>query len=227
MALVIAVIFVFLRSFRATLIPAIAIPVSLISSFIILNIFGFSINVLTLLAYVLAGGLVVDDAIVVLENIHRRIENKEPVLLASLRGSRQIGFAVIATTLSLIAVFVPISMMGGNTGRLFSEFGISIAGAVLFSSLVALTLTPMMCSKILMQKQSNNFLYKGSEKVFLLLNQGYEWALSKTLYFPIIILAVGIALSEALEQNKINDNDIVVLVAFGAGFYWSSVVIRW
>ena len=197
MALVIAVIFVFLRSFRATLIPAIAIPVSLISSFIILNIFGFSINVLTLLAYVLAVGLVVDDAIVVLENIHRRIENKEPVLLASLRGSRQIGFAVIATTLSLIAVFVPISMMGGNTGRLFSEFGISIAGAVLFSSLVALTLTPMMCSKILMQKQSNNFLYKGSEKVFLLLNQGYEWALSKTLSFPIIILAVGIAFSAA------------------------------
>ena len=197
MALVIAVIFVFLRSFRATLIPAIAIPVSLISSFIILNIFGFSINVLTLLAYVLAVGLVVDDAIVVLENIHRRIENKEPVLLASLRGSRQIGFAVIATTLSLIAVFVPISMMGGNTGRLFSEFGISIAGAVLFSSFVALTLTPMMCSKILMQKQSNNFLYKGSEKVFLLLNQGYEWALSKTLSFPIIILAVGIAFSAA------------------------------
>ena len=195
MALVIAVIFIFLRSFWATLIPAIAIPVSLISSFIILNIFGFSINVLTLLAYVLAVGLVVDDAIVVLENIHRRIENKEPVLLASLRGSRQIGFAVIATTLSLIAVFVPISMMGGNTGRLFSEFGISIAGAVLFSSLVALTLTPMMCSKILKQKQSNNLLYRGSEKIFLSLNKGYEWALNKTLSFPIIILAIGIAFS--------------------------------
>ena len=195
MALVIAVIFVFLRSFWATLIPAIAIPVSLISSFIILNIFGFSINVLTLLAYVLAVGLVVDDAIVVLENIHRRIENKEPVLLASLRGSRQIGFAVIATTLSLIAVFVPISMMGGNTGRLFSEFGISIAGAVLFSSLVALTLTPMMCSKILKQKKSNNLLYRGSEKIFLSLNKGYEWALNKTLSFPVIILAIGIAFS--------------------------------
>ena len=122
------------------------------ASFIILDIFGFSINVLTLLAYVLAVGLVVDDAIVVLENIHRRVENKEPVLLAAYRGSRQIGFAVIATTLSLIAVFIPISMMSGNTGRLFSEFGISIAGAVLFSSLVALTLTPMMCSKILKQR---------------------------------------------------------------------------
>ena len=149
MCLVIAVIFIFLRSLWATLIPAVAIPVSLIASFIILNIFGFSINVLTLLAYVLAVGLVVDDAIVVLENIHRRVENDEPVLLAAYRGSRQIGFAVIATTLSLIAVFIPISMMGGNTGRLFSEFGISIAGAVFFSSIVALTLTPMMCSKIL------------------------------------------------------------------------------
>ena len=195
MCLVIAVIFVFLRSLWATLIPAVAIPVSLISSFIILDMFGFSINVLTLLAYVLAVGLVVDDAIIVLENIHRRIENNEPVLLASIRGSRQIGFAVIATTLSLIAVFVPISMMGGNTGRLFSEFGISIAGAVLFSSLVALTLTPMMCSKILKQKKSNNLFYRTTENGFLMLNKGYEWLLNKTLSFPIIIVAIGIAFS--------------------------------
>ena len=197
MCLVIAVIFLFLRSFWATLIPAVAIPVSLISSFIILDMFGFSINVLTLLAYVLAVGLVVDDAIIVLENIHRRIENNEPVLLASIRGSRQIGFAVIATTLSLIAVFVPLSMMGGNTGRLFSEFGISMAGAVLFSSLVALTLTPMMCSKILKQKKSNNLFYRSSEKVFLSLNKGYEWLLDKTLSFPIIIVAIGLAFSAA------------------------------
>lgn len=197
MCLVIAVIFLFLRSFWATLIPAVAIPVSLISSFIILDMFGFSINVLTLLAYVLAVGLVVDDAIIVLENIHRRIENNEPVLLASIRGSRQIGFAVIATTLSLIAVFVPLSMMGGNTGRLFSEFGISMAGAVLFSSLVALTLTPMMCSKILKQKKSENLFYRSSEKVFLSLNKGYEWLLDKTLSFPIIIVAIGLAFSAA------------------------------
>ena len=197
MCLVIAVIFLFLRSFWATLIPAVAIPVSLISSFIILDMFGFSINVLTLLAYVLAVGLVVDDAIIVLENIHRRIENNEPVLLASIRGSRQIGFAVIATTLSLIAVFVPLSMMGGNTGRLFSEFGISMAGAVLFSSLVALTLTPMMCSKILKQKKSDNLFYRSSEKAFLSLNKGYEWLLDKTLSFPIIIVAIGLAFSAA------------------------------
>jgi multidrug efflux pump len=145
----------------------------------------------------LAVGLVVDDAIIVLENIHRRIENNEPVLLASIRGSRQIGFAVIATTLSLIAVFVPLSMMGGNTGRLFSEFGISMAGAVLFSSLVALTLTPMMCSKILKQKKSDNLFYRNSEKGFLKLNKGYEWLLDKTLSFPIIIVAIGIAFSAA------------------------------
>ena len=195
MCLVIAVIFIFLRSLWATLIPAVAIPVSLIASFIILNIFGFSINVLTLLAYVLAVGLVVDDAIVVLENIHRRVENGEPVLLAAYRGSRQIGFAVIATTLSLIAVFIPISMMGGNTGRLFSEFGISIAGAVFFSSIVALTLTPMMCSKILKEKKSNNLIFRFSEKVFSSINNGYEWMLNKSLSFPIIIFSVAIAFS--------------------------------
>ncbi|MEK9970243.1 MAG: efflux RND transporter permease subunit, partial [Ferrovibrio sp.] len=121
LALVIGVIFLFLRSWRATLIPAIAIPVSVIGSFIVIGALGYSINVLTLLALVLAIGLVVDDAIVVLENIHRRIELGEPPLLASLRGARQIGFAVIATTVVLIAVFVPISLMDGNTGRLFRE----------------------------------------------------------------------------------------------------------
>ena len=200
MCLVIAVIFIFLRSLWATLIPAIAIPVSLISSFIILNIFGFSINVLTLLAYVLAVGLVVDDSIIVLENIHRRIENKEPVLLAAYRGTRQIGFAVIATTLSLIAVFIPISMMGGNTGRLFSEFGISIAGAVFFSSIVALTLTPMLCSKILKEKKSNNLIFRFSEKIFTGINIGYEWLLNKSLSFPIIVFSVAIAFS-AIAYN--------------------------
>ena len=200
MCLVIAVIFIFLRSLWATLIPAIAIPVSLISSFIILNIFGFSINVLTLLAYVLAVGLVVDDSIVVLENIHRRIENKEPVLLAAYRGTRQIGFAVIATTLSLIAVFIPISMMGGNTGRLFSEFGISIAGAVFFSSIVALTLTPMLCSRILKEKKSNNLIFRFSEKIFTGINIGYEWLLNKSLSFPIIVFSVAIAFS-AIAYN--------------------------
>ncbi len=133
---------------RATLIPAVTIPVSIISASIVMVIAGFSINVLTLLGAVLAIGLVVDDAIVVLENIVRRIELGEPPLLAAVDGSREIGFAVIATTLVLIAVFLPISFIPGNIGRLFGEFGITIAAAIGFSALVSLTLVPMMSSKI-------------------------------------------------------------------------------
>ena len=133
---------------RATLIPAVTIPVSIIAASIVMVIAGFSINVLTLLGAVLAIGLVVDDAIVVLENIVRRIELGEPPLLAAVDGSREIGFAVIATTLVLIAVFLPISFIPGNIGRLFGEFGITIAAAIGFSALVSLTLVPMMSSKI-------------------------------------------------------------------------------
>ncbi|HDZ38082.1 MAG TPA: efflux RND transporter permease subunit, partial [Marinobacter sp.] len=145
-SLVILVIFLFLRSWRATLIPAVTIPVSVIGAFIGLGFLGFSINVLTLLAVILAIGLVVDDAIVMLENIQRRIDEGEPPLLASYRGAKQVAFAVIATTLTLVAVFVPISFMGGNIGRLFAEFGFTLAAAVVVSSLVALTLAPMLCS---------------------------------------------------------------------------------
>jgi len=147
--LVVAVLFLFLGSLRATLVPAVTVPVSLISTFAVLSIMGFTINLLTLLAMILAIGMVVDDAIVVLENIFRRIQLGEPPLLAALKGARQVGFAVIATTLVLVAVFVPISFMQGNTGRLFTEFAIALAGAVCLSSLVALTLSPMMCSWIL------------------------------------------------------------------------------
>ena len=147
--LVVAVLFLFLGSFRATLVPALTVPVSLIASFAVLWIMDFSVNLLTLLAMILAIGMVVDDAIVVLENIFRRIQQGEPPLLAALKGTRQVGFAVIATTLVLVAVFVPITFMQGNTGRLFSEFAIALAGAVCLSSLVALTLSPMMCSRIL------------------------------------------------------------------------------
>ena len=147
--LVVAVLFLFLGSLRATLVPAVTVPVSLIATFAVLSIMGFTINLLTLLAMILAIGMVVDDAIVVLENIYRRIQLGEPPLLAALKGARQVGFAVIATTLVLVAVFVPISFMQGNTGRLFSEFAIALAGAVCLSSLVALTLSPMMCSRIL------------------------------------------------------------------------------
>ncbi len=191
LALVIGVIFLFLRSWRATLIPAVAIPVSVVGSFIVLGALGYSINVLTLLALVLAIGLVVDDAIVVLENIHRRIELGEPPLLASLRGARQIGFAVIATTVVLIAVFVPISLMEGNTGRLFREFGISVAASVLFSGFVALTLTPMMCSKLLHEAKDEGWFYKTTEKFFVGMTNAYGWTLRKALNAPFIVLALG------------------------------------
>jgi len=149
-ALVVGVIFVFLGSFRATLIPAVTVPISLIASFTVLMALGLSINMLTLLALVMAIGLVVDDAIVVLENIHRRMEEEhETPLVAAFRGTRQVGFAVVATTLVLIAVFVPITFMQGQMGRLFSEFAIAIAAAIAFSMLVALTISPMMASKLL------------------------------------------------------------------------------
>ncbi|HSG87820.1 MAG TPA: efflux RND transporter permease subunit [Pseudomonadales bacterium] len=147
--LVVLVIYLFLGSLRAMLVPAVTIPVSLMAAFTVLWALDFSVNLLTLLALVLSIGLVVDDAIVVLENVYRRVEKGEPPLLAAYKGARQVGFAVIATTLVLVAVFVPIAFMQGNLGRLFSEFSLALAGAVIFSSLVALTLVPMLSSKLL------------------------------------------------------------------------------
>jgi len=196
--LVIGVVFVFLRNLRATLIPSVAIPVSIIASFIVLAAMGFSINVLTLLALVLAIGLVVDDAIVVLENIHRRMEMGEPVLLASLRGSRQIGFAVIATTFVLVAVFVPIAFLEGNIGRLFAEFALSVAVAVVFSGLVALTLTPMLCSKMLRppHEDEKKFLYRVTEPVFVGMNRGYaailRWSIGNQMTIVMIAVMVSV-----------------------------------
>ena len=146
--LVLVVIYAFVGTVRATLIPAVTIPISLISAFIVMAPLGYSINTLTLLGFVLAIGLVVDDSIVVLENIARRIEAKQPTLLAATDGSREIGFAVIATTLVLVAVILPVSFMPGNIGLVFGEFGVSLAVAVCFSSLIALTLVPMMCTKL-------------------------------------------------------------------------------
>ncbi|HEY5849249.1 MAG TPA: efflux RND transporter permease subunit [Lysobacter sp.] len=146
--LVLLVIWLFLGSFRAALIPAVTVPVCLIAAFIPLYLFGFSINLLTLLALVLCIGLVVDDAIVVLENIQRRIDLGEPRLVAAKRGTKQVAFAVIATTAVLVAVFLPVGFMEGNTGRLFRELSVALAGAVALSAFVALTLTPMMSSKL-------------------------------------------------------------------------------
>ncbi|BBK38922.1 multidrug transporter [Allostella sp. ATCC 35155] len=193
--LVVVVIFLFLRSWRATIIPAVAIPVSVIATFMVLGAMGFSINVLTLLALVLTIGLVVDDAIVVLENIDRRIDEGEPPLLAAYRGARQIAFAVIATTAVLVAVFVPISFMTGTTGRLFTEFGIALAASVIFSGFVALSLTPMMCSKLLRAKQSHGLLFRASQRFFDGLTDGYHWLLARALAAPLVVLALAVAVS--------------------------------
>ncbi|MEP7313772.1 MAG: efflux RND transporter permease subunit, partial [Pseudomonadota bacterium] len=177
MVIVLVVIFLFLGSVRATLIPAATIPVSLFAATMVMAMLGYSINTLTLLGAVLAIGLVVDDAIVVLENIVRKIEHGEPALLAAINGSKEIGFAVIATTLVLTAVFLPISYLQGNIGRLFSEFGIAVAAAVVFSALVALTLTPMMTSKIFAKGMVRGRMANGIDNVFRRFAETYSAAL--------------------------------------------------
>jgi len=155
--LVVLVIFLFLGSWRATLIPAVTVPICLLGAFAVLWVFGFSINLLTLLALVLAIGLVVDDAIVVLENVYHRIEEGETPLVAAFQGTRQVGFAVISTTLVVCAVFVPICFLAGQTGLLFRELAVAMIGAVAFSGFLALSLTPMLCSKMLKQEQRGRF----------------------------------------------------------------------
>ncbi len=197
--LVVLVIFLFLRDLRATLIPLLAIPVSIIGTFFVIGALGFSINLLTLLALVLAVGLVVDDAIVMLENIYRRIEEGEEPVHAALFGSRQVAFAIIATTLTLAAVFLPVAFQSGSVGRLFFEFGITMAVAVLMSSFVALSLTPMLCSKFLVSKKSKDghiqhgWFYRATEPFFEAVNGLYNRMLAFTLRFPwpVVILAVA------------------------------------
>jgi multidrug efflux pump len=187
--LVIAVIYMFLGSVRAMLIPAVTVPVSLIGTFIVLYAFGFSINLLTLLALVLAIGLVVDDAIVVLENVYRRIEEGEPPLSAAFYGTRQVGFAVIATTLVLISVFAPITFLEGDLGRLFTEFAITMVAAVCFSTFVAVTLCPMIASKIL-KKTERRALSRVVDKGFDKFRIFYAGALKVALKFRYIVLLV-------------------------------------
>ncbi|MBL8247433.1 MAG: efflux RND transporter permease subunit, partial [Candidatus Competibacter sp.] len=181
LGLVAAVIFLFLRNGRATLIPLVTIPVSLIGAFIFLYALGFTINTLTLLGLVLAIGMVVDDAIVVLENIHRHIEDGMTPFKAALHGSKEIAFAVLAMTVTLAAVFTPLAFMTGNTGRLFTEFAFTVAAAVLVSGFVALTLTPMMCSRLLRHENKHNWFFTISERFFLGMNRGYHSVLSHAL----------------------------------------------
>ncbi|MCG9767605.1 efflux RND transporter permease subunit [Pseudoalteromonas piscicida] len=194
MALVVLVIYIFLGNIRATLIPAVTVPVALVATFMFLLAMGYSINLLTLLALVLAIGLVVDDAIVMLENIYRRIELGEPKLLAAYRGAREVGFAIIATTLVLVAVFIPLVFMDGRIGALFTEFAFAVSAAVLFSSITALTLSPALCSKVLKPSNKENRFSQWMDRQFGRLEQGYRRVLQDNLsrkYSLIVMLALA------------------------------------
>ncbi len=204
--LVIAIIFLFLRSWRATLVPLVTIPISLIGAFALMDLFGFSINTLTLLAMVLAIGLVVDDAIVMLENIYRHVEEGMEPREAAIRGAREIGFAVIAMTITLAAVYAPIGFMEGTTGRLFTEFAWALAGAVLVSGFVALTATPMMSALLLKRNENHGRVYLAVERVLQGVTNGYRRLLTKSLGMRPLVLAVGLVVagSSYLFINNIN-----------------------
>jgi len=192
--LVVLVIFVFLRSVRSTLIPFVTIPVSLVGAFFFLYLLGFSINVLTLLGVVLAVGLVVDDAIVVLENCHRHVELGKDPRHASIDGSREIAFAVMAMSVTLVAVFAPLGFQQGRTGRLFTEFALTVAGAVAVSGFVALTLTPMMCSRILKAHETHGRAYQAMERFFSAMTSGYQATLAGVLRHRWVIGLVFLAI---------------------------------
>ncbi|MBK1667123.1 multidrug transporter AcrB [Rhodovibrio sodomensis] len=204
--LVVAIIFLFLRSLRATLIPLVTIPVSLIGAFALMDLFGFSINTLTLLAMVLAIGLVVDDAIVMLENIYRHVENGVPPREAAITGAREIGFAVIAMTVTLAAVYAPIGFMTGKTGQLFTEFAWALAGAVLVSGFVALTATPMMCALMLKPQAQHGLLYRIIERGLNALTGLYRRSLRGALRARplVLLLGAGVAASAYFFFTQIN-----------------------
>jgi multidrug efflux pump len=220
--LVVLVIFFFLRSLRATLVPLVTIPVSLIGSFALMYAFGFSINTLTLLSMVLAIGLVVDDAIVMLENIFRYVEDGMPPFQAALKGSKEIGFAVIAMTITLAAVYAPISFMTGRTGRLFTEFALTLAGAVIVSGFVALTLSPMMCSKLLKHETKHNLFYRVIEAFLEGMTAAYRGLLRLSLRARPLVLLIGCGVAAASytlftglksELSPIEDRGTIVGIA--------------
>lgn len=193
--LVLVVIYLFLGTIRAAIIPAVTVPISIMATFILMWPLGFSLNILTLLALVLAIGLVVDDAIIVLENVHRRMKRGEPALLASYRGTRQVGVAVVATTLVLIAAFVPITLQTGTAGRLFTEFAITMAGAVAFSMFVALTLTPVLCSKILTAELDDTKVARVAMRAFDKMSAFYRKSLSMGLDRPVLVIGAFIGVT--------------------------------
>ncbi len=230
--LVSLIIFLFLRNWRSTIVPVIAIPVSIIGTFFIMYIAGITINVLTLMGVILAIGLVCDDAIIVLENIYSKIDQGMSPMKAAYKGMNEIFFAIISTTITLAAVFMPLMFLGGLTGRLFNEFAIVVAGAVIISSFVALTLSPMMCSRLLklQQNEKKNFIYRITEPIFLKMNEVYSNSLSnflkyKWLVFPalfaiVVLTAIFFSLLHS-ELAPIEDRSnirIPVLAPEGSSF---------
>jgi multidrug efflux pump len=223
-ALVVLVIFFFLRSARSTLIPLLTIPISLIGTFMIMYMLDYSLNTLTLLALVLAIGLVVDDAIVVLENIYRHIEEGVAPRAAALQGSKEIAFAVVAMTITLAAVFAPIAFSTGKTGRLFVEFAMTLAGAVLISGFIALTLTPMLCARILRHEKKHGLFFNVIEGFLKLLSRGYHASLGFALRHRWLVVVLGLAvaagggyLSTVLKSElaPLEDRGTIVTIASG------------
>jgi multidrug efflux pump len=220
--LVVLVIFAFLRHWRTTVIPMLAIPISLIGTFFIMYVAGFSLNILTLLGIVLSTGIVVDDAIVVLENIYSKIEQGMPPMQAGFAGSKEIYFAIISTTVTLAAVFMPIIFLQGLTGRLFREFGVVVAGAVLISAFVSLTLTAMMSARILHKSTHENKVFEWSESLFVRISEGYRRTLrafiERRWLAPVIMivsmaLIIGVSLILPSELAPLEDKSRLVINA--------------
>lgn len=221
LGLVMIIVLAFLKSFRATIIPTVAIPVSIIGALAVVYFAGFTINILTLLGLVLAIGLVVDDAIVVLENIYRHIEMGKSRWQAAIDGSKEIGFAVVATTITLVAVFVPLAFLTGTVGRLFNEFGVAVAVAVLISGFVALTLTPMLSSKILkpLHGTSQGWASRSFDKFFESLNSVYDKTLKTAINHKILVVIGGLAaIVLAVVLIKIIPSELVPTEDRGIGF---------
>ncbi|HVJ63321.1 MAG TPA: efflux RND transporter permease subunit, partial [Tahibacter sp.] len=218
------VIFLFMGSFRAVIIPVIAMPLSLVGAFFVMLMLGYTINLITLLALVLAIGLVVDDAIVMLENIYRHIEEGMPPMQAALTGSREIGFAIVAMTLTLAAVYVPLAFSTGRTGRLFIEFALTLAGAVIVSGFTALTLSPMMCSRLLKHSEKHGKAFEFGEKVLNGIQRGYEGGLRWSMRQRAIVLGfagavmvglVALFWFRALPNELAPQEDQGMVIGFG------------
>src|SRR5262249_26384564 len=194
-ALVVLVIFLFLRSASATIIPTLAVPVSLIGTAAAMYALGFSINNMTLLALTLSVGFVVDDAIVMLENIVRHVENGMRPFEAALKGAKEIGFTIISITFSLVAVFIPVLLMGGMVGRIFREFAVTISVAIIVSGFVSLTLTPMLCARVLRvhhEGEKQNIVLRAFEAMFRSWLRAYEWSLDKIIRYKAVTLVLTV-----------------------------------